>query len=150
MTNTDDTASGWRDLADQLRPDEIMRLDEQERSGETEAWLLGPARALARENLADVMFGHVVDPPDAETLFGWQTGDDGVSFREFKGEASCIGGMALLTTGRQYSDGHCGRRITLTTFDGEELMPDGETLTPDEARELAAALQEAADREELG
>jgi hypothetical protein len=85
MTNTDDTASSWRDLADQLRPDEIMRLDQQERSGETEAWLLGAARALARENLADVMFGHVADPPDAETLFGWQTGDDGVSFREFKG-----------------------------------------------------------------
>jgi hypothetical protein len=59
--------------------------------------------------------------------------------------------VALLTTGRQYSDGHCERRITLTNFDGEGLMPHGERLMPDGARELAAALHEAADEiEELG
>lgn len=137
MTSTDDFASSWRDLADQLAADQVKQLDELERAECTQPWLLSAARELAQDNLATLMFGHIADPPDADILFGWETDDDGVSFRKFQEGETSIAGAVFYTAGRQYSGGHCDRRIALAADHGDRL-------TPDDARELAVALQDAA------
>ena len=82
MTTThDDNATTWRDLADQLTPEQIAGLEGCERRFNTDgvaddpraqASLLGFARQYAEHNLVDAAYADVPLPPGASTdSEGW-------------------------------------------------------------------------------
>src|SRR5262245_43435146 len=93
----DDTATTWRELTDQLRPEQIAELDGWEGGGYEAATLLFTARVWAAENLPDM----------------WP--------REFTTVASRFGGMAIYVNGRQFDDGRCERWITLRADETHRL-----------------------------
>jgi hypothetical protein len=84
-TTHDENAASWRDLADQLTPEQIARLEESERSYRSDAvslpmswtWvprtegdiartLLGFARADVADNLNEVLFADIALPADRD------------------------------------------------------------------------------------
>jgi hypothetical protein len=74
----DDTARTWRDLADQLTPEQIAILEDPERHRRdygtpwSDSELLDIARRYARRNITDeVLFGHIAPPADATRTNGW-------------------------------------------------------------------------------
>jgi hypothetical protein len=94
MTTDDDNATTWRDLADQLTPEQIARFDHAEQLCMTGAHLAFPqsdrsktiadmldgvlkeARWEAQQNLTDAhTFGHVPRPAGVESADHWE--DDG-------------------------------------------------------------------------
>jgi hypothetical protein len=95
----DDTATTWRELADQLRPEQIAELDGWERGGYEAATLLFTARVWTAENVTDT----------------WP--------REFTTVASRFGGTTIYVNGRQFDDGRCERWITLRTDETDRLSP---------------------------
>lgn len=97
---------------------------------------------------AKVLFAHAELPAGATRTRGWTSDEDGVWSRTFEGTLRKIGTAdtgypaKLLTGGVQFSNGKITRSISVTANEG---------LTAAEARELAAALLEAADEiERLG
>ena len=95
----DDTATTWRELADQLRPEQIAELDGWERGGYETATLLFTARVWTAENMTDT----------------WS--------RKFTTAASHFGGAAIYVNGRQLDDGRCERWITLRADGADRLSP---------------------------
>lgn len=145
MTSPDNTATNWRDLADQLTTEQRERIEEMERAyvhgsaGEVAELLLGVAREHAGDNLADTMrFGHVARPVGATYVWHWEQDDSGRWAREFEGTARKVAGFDVSIDGRQYADGSVVRTIGVQGDNRAELDPDG-------ARRFAAELLSAAD-----
>jgi hypothetical protein len=141
-TNMDDTATSWRDLADQLTRQQISKLEAQEHGGAPEivsdvaGWLLYLARNYASENLTGAVMFPDVRPPPGVTVYGWDLED---CTRDFEGATTTIAGADLVIEGRQYADGHCERSIMLIRSDNHGGMSSAQ------ARQLAAALLDTAD-----
>ncbi|OLP00209.1 hypothetical protein BVU76_21715 [Mycolicibacterium porcinum] len=145
MTSPDNTATSWRDLADQLTTEQRERLEQMERaytpaSADAVAWmLLDHARDHARDNLVDAMrFGHVARPAGATYVWHWEQDEHGQWFRQFEGTGRKIGGFSVSIDGRQYPDGSVFRTIAVQGDDREEFDLAG-------ARQFAAELIAAAD-----
>jgi hypothetical protein len=141
MTAPDDTAETWREVADQLTAAQIAQLDRLER--DEPQTLLEMARQWAVENMtAAVPFDHVAEPAGAVRTFDWQL--DSSWFRDFEGTTHRSGQARVQICGRQEADGSTRRWIAVRARHLDGLQPAA-------ARELAAALADAADEiERLG
>ncbi len=141
MTASDDTATTWRDLADQLTADQVRQLERLEHD-EPRA-LLEMARQWAAHNTtAAVGYDDVAPPAGAVRTFDWQL--DGEWFRDFEGTTRRAGQACVHIFGRQQADGSTRRWIAVHTRPSDALGPAA-------ARRLAAALTHAADElERLG
>ena len=87
--------------------------------------------------MTDDPFLDVPSPRDATQLFEWTTGEGG-PFRDFNGATREVCGVQISIAGYQNPDGTCQRWLH---FHAAPVA----TLTSTQARELAAALQWAAD-----
>jgi hypothetical protein len=81
-TMHDDNATSWRDLADQLTPDQIAELEYCERE-QVPPGLVSPAhqlraaRKLAELNIAQAMFADIAPPADViGEIADWMDYDD--------------------------------------------------------------------------
>lgn len=126
----DDTARTWRDLADQLTPEQIAILEDHERHRRdygtpwSDPEQLDIARRYAQQNLTDeVLFGHIAPPADATRTTGWWRDRHDNWTRGFHGTQSADGSVTT-----RYIGVH-----TLHVFDAAG------------ARRLAAAILDAAD-----
>jgi hypothetical protein len=130
----------WRDLADQLRPDQIRDLEHLESLGDAAETVLHLARGYVAENLINLVEFDGIEPPrDAVRTHGWEARDDGRWFREFEGPPITIGEVSAFVMGRQLDDGLTGRGVMVLT------PSDDKALTPTQARELADVLRAMAD-----
>ena len=151
----DDNATSWRDLADQLTPEQISRLENM-RDGwskdtgpaEIRLCLLVIARDMAQTNLADGYYSHVPLPAGAVKVHEWDDRNEQVgAFRYFTGTSRVVDrddrddDIDVLIEGTQYPDGSVDRLIGIHSLD------DG-PLTIGQARQLARALIAAADETE--
>jgi hypothetical protein len=128
----------WRDIADQLTAGQAAELADAEVEV-TDAALLRMARTLAAQNLTEMMFADVCDPPGAATVSAWRQGVDGAWSRCFDtGDVLRSGPARVFYTGRQFSDGTVQRQVIL-------MCDDASPLTPEQCRELAAMLLTVAD-----
>jgi hypothetical protein len=146
MTTTPDhPATTWRDLADQLSPGQVDKLTEMELKAPPVVMLLDFARDMAEGNVAEaVHFGHLPVPADAvKVVRPHQDDDTGLWTRGFVGREWTAAGTTVWIDGEQRSDGHVSRWLIVSVRDLEES--GGDDLTGGQARELAAALIEAAD-----
>jgi len=138
MTRPDDTSQTWRDLADQLTPAQIAELERLEH--DESKTLLELARRWAAEKMTDaVLFCDVAPPAGAVRSFPWQL--DKNWFRDFEGTTRRSGQARVHIYGRQQADGLSRRWIAVKAH-----HLDG--LDASAARELAAALADAADEME--
>jgi hypothetical protein len=158
-TTHDENATTWRDLADQLTPEQIARLEESERTYRSDAvslpmswtWvprtegdiartLLGFARTDAADNLNEVLFTEIALPAGAVSALLWEPEGwrcfDGSSWSIERNAGSDI---QVQIVGVQYADGRVERRIAV----GE--LRHLEPITPLEAQQLAAVIAAAAD-----
>lgn len=134
-------ATTWRDLVDQLTPEQVAELEycEQEQippgvfSPETQ---LNCARAMARHNITQALCADVALPPHVGgDVCDWEEWGDGygrlytVSVRE-------VGGLTVEVLGVQFDDG----RTELSV-----LAREADHMSGEQARQLAAMLVEAAD-----
>jgi hypothetical protein len=152
MTTTpnDNTATTWRDLADQLTDQQragLARLEAENVPAET---LLGFARDHIEARLTDIALADVAIPAGASTDWaGWGKNLQGDGYSRSLLWRSYEGGMADLRLadssisvdidGRQQCDGSFTRHISLWGVD------EGGALTSDQARAVAALLTHAAD-----
>src|SRR5262249_25573448 len=113
MTRPDHTAASWRDVAEQLTPEQAAQFELLERSGDDAATLLAMAREQAADNARGVMAGDIPAPPDAMHVYGWQTYGER-TWREFDGSTRQVGSAVILVRGQQFSDGRCERWISLS------------------------------------
>ncbi|MHA0287041.1 hypothetical protein ACXYX3_11375 [Mycobacterium sp. C3-094] len=141
----------WRDLADALTPHQIAdleyweahpdippRADGSSPSPEDHARALRfAAREFLSQNAAAVLFADVAPPPDDGVHYPWQPDGDGGWARYFTGTDRKVGSTTVMINGMQHSDGSITRTICI---DGET-----ESLGPSAARQVAAAIVEAAD-----
>ena len=136
MTTSDDsTAQTWRDVTDQLSAAQIAELERLEH--DEPQTLLEMARQWAAKNVTAGMPFDTVAPPDgAVRTFDWQL--DSNWFRDFEGTSRRGGRARVQIYGRQQADGSTRRWIGVQTRHLDAL--DAAT-----ARELAAALTDAAD-----
>jgi hypothetical protein len=135
MSTPRDTAQTWRDLADQLTVAQIVQLERLEHDKPQE--LLEMARQWVAENNAEAEFlQHVPTPAGAVRTFRWQL--DSNWFRDFEGTTRRVGQTRVHICGRQLADGSSRRWITVHTRHLHGLDAAA-------ARQLAAALTEAAD-----
>jgi hypothetical protein len=135
MTTSGDTAQTLRDLADQLTAVQITQLERLER--DDPHTLLEKARQWAAKNTtAAAPFNNVAPPAGAVRTFGWQR--DSNWFRDFEGTKRCAGQARVHIFGRQQADGSARRWIAVHT---RRL----DALSAAAARELSAALNDAAD-----
>jgi hypothetical protein len=137
----DDNASTWRDLADQLTPEQIAELEycgsrEQIPPGMAEPrHHLNHARKLAELNIAQAMFADIAPPPDAVGKPDDWMDYDGENYqRMFASWTHPVLDVSVL--GLQFSDGRIERYI-LCGVDTDEM-------TAERSRQLAAALIDAA------
>lgn len=143
----DNTAKTWRDLADQLSPEQIVWLEGFERdnpdTAETGASMLDLTREWAAANLAAVaVFGGVPMPADAVKVSLPSLDEGGLWQRLFSGTTRTVADFEVFIEGEQMPSGAAHRWIAL---DAESVPSVGGTLTVELARTLAAALIEAAD-----
>lgn len=144
-TNAD--AKGWRDLADQLTHQQVASLEEWEANpipshspAEHHHFLLCAARGWATGNLIELRYSDVPVPAGATLIDGWDTKDKTntltrpVEWAKFDTARVDISVDAWQETSGAYTPG-----ISLYS------ISDGDALTAAEARELAAALLQAAD-----
>ena len=135
MTTHDNTAQTWRDVADQLTAAQIAQLERLER--DEPQTLLEMAREWAAENAtAAAPFDDVAPPDGAVRTFQWQL--DSNWFRDFEGTTRRCGQARVQICGRQQADGSTRRWITVHS----RYLNSLDAVA---ARELAAALTEAAD-----
>jgi len=149
-----DNAQTWRDLADQLTPEQIAKMERHERtwasmpdgSEDARTGLLFGARELIGQNLAAAFYQDIPSPGGAETIGPWEPwdDDDDVWARVWEGRSSRVNIAAgneieVWVGGIQRGDGRCTRQVSLGAGRGDEQ------LTAGEARQLADALTEAAD-----
>lgn len=142
MTTPDNTASTWRDLADQLTSDQVacyVRLEQEFRDHgrpDTDVLLLDYARSDVEFRLADMACADVPVPVGATGVDKWHEHIAfglcrAVTWREFHD-----GDLSVHIDGWQKSDGTVMPQIS--TYD------DGLELTGDGARRFAALLVQAA------
>lgn len=153
MTTThDDDATTWRDLADALTPEQRAYIEDWERHPEIPpmadgsapdperhaAALLFRAREYVGQNAAAVLYADVTPPPEDGQHYPWEHDGDGKWTRFFMGTTRKVGDdSAVSIMGNQSVDGNIERTINI---DGSDEGLDAAT-----ARQLAAALIEAAD-----
>lgn len=146
----ENTTRSWRDVADQLTPEQIEQLEERERDPGSTACLTGKpehrwdddnlldcARHYSRNNLAAAMIDDVPAPAGAVKVYGWEDPDSPDAFRPFEIACHKVGvGIEVELRGTQDLDGSVAHEIRVQT---------PEVLTAESARELAATLVETAD-----
>lgn len=145
MTNNDNVTT-WRDLADQLTPQQVAELEYCEREqippGLTEPHhRLNGARAMIRRNIAQAFCAGVPVPADAiDEPSDWDEWDDGAAQfqRVYTVWDTTIDGTEVKILGFQNEHDRIYRRIFI---DGDLDDVDAKT-----ARAIAAALTAAADR----
>lgn len=149
-TTHDDNATTWRDLADALTPPQIAYLENWENHPEIPPMadgsappaeqhalgLLFAAREYVGHNAAAALYADVAPPPDDGQHHHWQHDGDGKWSRFFTGSTREVGDTTVIISGFQDSSGTITRSITV---DG-----DAEDLDAAQAREVAAALLDAA------
>lgn len=147
MTTTpDNTATTWRDLADQLTPEQVASYERLERrlqsqgipSAATTAAFLDFARRDSLGNFADAAYGDVPAPPGAVSVDKWMDHSEfglarGVIWREFRAPD-----LYVDIDGWQKCDGTAVPEISL-------YLDEGQKLTSSQARTLAVLLVQAAD-----
>jgi hypothetical protein len=151
MSTTHDNAANWRDLADQLTPEQISGLEGCERRFNTDgvaddpraqASLLGFARQYAEHNLVDAAYADVPLPAGASTdSEGWGKDLKLGGYRRsllWRSEGE-PGEVSVDIDGWQRLDGSFTRHISLWGTD------EGGALTSAQARRIAAMLLDAAD-----
>ncbi|WP_460359274.1 hypothetical protein [Mycobacterium sp. ZZG] len=144
----DDNAQTWRDLADALTAEQAAYLANWESHPEIPPTLDGPpspdhharallfaARAYLTQNAAAALYADVVPPPEDGHHYPWEHDGDGRWFRYFAGTTRKVGDIEVIISGLQGTDGMITRTITA----------DFEDIDAVTARQLAAALIEAAD-----
>jgi hypothetical protein len=130
------TGTTWHDIAEQLTDEQIKLLERRDRDNPDA--LLAAAREMAAENLTGtVMFGHIAPPAGAVGVLGWQQSARGDYEREVEFATTVVAGVKVFEEGRQRSDGGVERYLSVYANDAGKL-------TSAQARELAAALLEAA------
>lgn len=141
MTAHDDTATSWRDLADQLTPEQIETYEriDRETLGRARAELLDFARRSVEGRLADMVYCDVAPPAAAHSVDEWQMHYEfgwgrGVVWREFRAPD-----MSVDIDGWQRCDGAVAAR-GISVY-----LNEGQQFTSGEARRLTALLAEAAD-----
>lgn len=160
-TTPDNTAQSWRDLADQLTPEQIARFERLEQRCESNAYnafaderraeliaeirdgMLTEARWEAEQNLTDQhMFGHIPLPAGVSKAEHWEEGEDGQWTRLLSASIRCVsrGGAesSVYISGVQASDG-------ATEWSLYALADDKQPMTGAQAREYASLLLAAAD-----
>ncbi len=155
ITTTVTTPQAWRDLADQLTPEQIARLEYYERSdepAEPRVLKIFAENFIWRDDLA-ARYSDVPRPADAVDVddwdaTNWDDPEDGEGpVRCFSGtrrvvECNSSDDARVAIDGLQYADGRVERAIRIS---------DAEDLTSGLAREIARALIAAADEmERLG
>ncbi|MCQ4360631.1 hypothetical protein KQR54_05650 [Mycobacterium gordonae] len=147
MTTTpDNTATTWRDLADQLTPEQVASYEQTEQYFRSQGIpgaisttaLLEYARGDIGGNLADAAYGDVPAPPGSISVDKWMDHTDfglarGVVWREFSN-----GDLSVDIDGWQQCDGTAVPQISL-------YLDEGQKLTSSQARALAVLLVQAAD-----
>jgi hypothetical protein len=138
MTTGDDTATTWRQLAEELTPQQIDSLERFEDQLPAEV-LLGFAREHVEERLADMAFCDVPAPAGAE-VGDWEcnTLDDGDTSSGWSRSLHWGAFGPVDVGGRQQDDGTYTRAAIVYVEAGTELDAAG-------ARRLAAELLEAAE-----
>jgi hypothetical protein len=160
MPTTDNAATTWRDLADQLSKEQIGELVGRESDPDRLAricgnpdrrWtadlLLKTARRYVAHNLGVTLIGDVAPPPDAVRVYEWADADTPDPFRLFEASRRVVvvgtlrydSEVEVATEGTQHADGAVEREIKVHQLHGDDV------LTAQQARELAVALVEAAD-----
>ncbi|KAA1247802.1 tyrosine-type recombinase/integrase [Mycobacterium simiae] len=92
---------------------------------------------MAELNVAKMVLADVAPPADAVTIHGWMEWGDGVYQRLFTSWSREVGeGGSVAVCGFQFNDGRVERLIAYTEGD--------ESLTAEQARQLAATLVEVA------
>jgi len=162
-TTHDDNATSWRDLADQLTPEQIARfarfeagamqsLHKRQQQPAPAGWVPESAESIARGflaearreaecNLNDTLFDVPVPAGmDLEEVDHWEDDGTGTWTRLLHGETRNIEGFdaAVYLTGVQTQDG----AVTWSLYVHVE---DNHALTSDQLRALAANLVVAAD-----
>jgi hypothetical protein len=138
MSTPDDAAQTWRDVAGQLTAAQIAQLERLER--DEPHTLLEMAQQWAAKNMAAAPpLDQITPPTGAVRTFGWQR--DSNWFRDFEGTMRRGGLVRVQICGRQEADGSTRRWITVHTRHLDALDAAA-------ARELAAALTEAANEME--
>lgn len=155
MTTTpDNTATTWRDLADQLTPEQIAYIEHWEsrpaeppkadgspRSVEQQRTaLLFSARQFAAANTAAIAYSDIAPPAGAVDLDTWTAADGDGDMRFFTGTTRAVGSINVSILGWQYSDGRAVRTVRVESTDEYN---DGD-MPAAQARLVAAALIEAA------
>lgn len=149
-TTPDGAATTWRELTDQLSPEQIAyledwesrpneppRLDGSPRPPEQHRQtLLRMAREFATQNTAATYFADVPLPPEDGHHYPWEHYGDGNWCRLFVGTRRQAGDAEVSIRGTQSSAGAISRSITIDKSDD---------IDPAQARALAAALLAAAD-----
>jgi hypothetical protein len=140
----DETATGWRDLADQLTDEQLLQLEIYERRPPSprmadpaaRLWL---ARSMARSNLIQHLHAEIPLPADAaglDEVNNWQLWK-GTYSRLYTAWSHIEDGLTVHVFGTQFADGRVERSITVE-------MP-GPGMDARLARGCAAALLNAAD-----
>ncbi len=163
----ENAAQTWRDLAEQLTPEQLARFEELEHTFRHNAllpkrwWstaprsnseitdvLLTAARADASNNLGAAMIGDVAEPAGADVVYGWHDADTASAARYFEGAHRAIerrtdrnqdDDIEVYVAGLQRPDGVVEREIVV-----HQLHADY-PITAGQARQLARALMAAAD-----
>lgn len=143
MTTTHpDNATTWRDLADQLTPQQVAELEycecEQIPPGlASPQGHLNCARAMVRRNLNQALCADIAAPAEAAgDVYEWEEWDDDRLGRLYDVSRREVGDFcAVEVNGVQFNDGSIERSILL-------LIEDA-TLTAQQARVIATALAEA-------
>jgi hypothetical protein len=135
------TATTWRDLADQLTPDQIVdveRFDEQIRRESLPCDMsLNYARQFARLNVARLVLADMPAPPDATRIGDWEEMGEGEWYRSFMSWSCTTEKVLVEVEGHQYNDGRIERWII--DHSGEEPMTARDTRERAEALLAAAA-----------
>jgi hypothetical protein len=146
-TTPDNTATTWRDLADQLTPEQIARFEHFERLlGATDVHVVGllkDARWEAEQNLTDQhVFGHIPLPQGARSADHWEDDGTGRWTRRLSASSRSVDGTGTDATvyvdGVQSSDGAVAWSLYV-------LVDDRKPLSGEQARRFAAMIVAAAD-----
>jgi hypothetical protein len=158
---TDDDATTWRDLADQLTPEQFARFERAEQLCLTGAHLAFPhndrsktiadmlhgvlkeARWETQQNLTDAhTFGHVSLPRGVESAEHWEVGDTGAWTRRLSVSCRSIDRAGADSTvyvdGVQGTDGAVKWSLYV-------LADDRKPFTAEQARQFAVMIAAAAD-----
>jgi hypothetical protein len=139
------TTTTWRDLTSELTAKQVASLEHADAmmpAGrvETQETLLHFARQSADLNVADATYADIPAPPAAE-VGGWERNTAGGYSRslEWGDVPTGVDGVDIAIDGRQEHTGDFNRAVTVY-IDGSAC------LSAVEARRVAAALTEAADK----